>query len=110
MFNKQWAVYIGLLLALFAVVASALNWLDPTVAWGLAGIFGFGSIGVLRSYMESKGWLTYASVGIPTILGVLLLLGVIDVDTYKILISAFAPLTGLGIARAVNKELKSTSY
>jgi len=102
--NKQYLTYVGLIFAFFAIVAQALGWLDPVLAWGIAGLFGFGSIVTLRTYIESSGWKTYVAAGVPTILGVMLLLGLIDLNTYKLLVAAFAPLTGVTITQAISKE------
>ena len=104
--NKQYTTYLGLVIAFLAVIAEALGWLDPVLAWGIAGLFGFGSMMALRTFIESKGWKTYIAAGVPTLLGILLLLGLIDVTTYKALITAFAPLTGITVTQALSKEKK----
>ena len=95
--------YIGALIALFAIIAGALQWFDSQVAWGVAGIFGFGSVTALRTFIDSQGWKTYVTAGVPIILGILLLVNIIDLQTYKALVEAFTPLTGMAVAHAVQK-------
>lgn len=100
--------YIGAFIALVAILAGVFGWVDPQVVWGVAGIFGFGSVASLRTYIDSQGWKTYVVAGIPIVLGILLLLKVIDLDTYKALVEAFTPLTGMTVAHGVQKAQQPT--
>ena len=99
-FKQPWVTYLGMAIALAAVLAGVFSWFDPNIAWGVAGIFGFGSMASLRAYIETKGWKTYVMTGIPVLCGVLALVGVIDAETYQLLIAAFAPLTGITLQQA----------
>jgi len=56
--------------------------------------------------VESKGWKTYVMAGVPILFGVLVLFNVVDVDTYKLLMAAFAPLTGITLQQAQVKAVK----
>jgi len=56
--------------------------------------------------VESKGWKTYVMAGVPILFGVLVLFNVVDVDTYKLLMAAFAPLTGITLQQAQVKASK----
>ena len=105
-FKQPWVTYLGMVIALVAILAGALGWFDPAVAWGVAGIFGFGSVASLRAYIESKGWKTYVMSGVPIIFGVLVIAGVIDAETYQLLIAAFAPITGITLQQAQVKKVK----
>ena len=105
-FKSPIVTYIGMAVALLAMVAGVFEWFNPDIAWSVAGIFGFGSVASLRAYIESKGWKTYVMTGLPILFGVLTLAGVFDVETYKLLMAAFAPLTGITLQQAQVKAVK----
>ena len=105
-FKQPWVTYLGAVIALFAVIAGAMNWVDPQIVWGVAGIFGFGSIASLRAYIESKGWKTYFAAGIPMIAGLLVLAKIITLDQYRVIVGAFAPITAATLQQAKVKETK----
>ena len=101
--KTPWVTYVGMAIAIFAIVTNVFGWVPAEIAWGVAGIFGFGSIASLRGYIESKGWKTYVITGIPAILGVLTVFKVIDLETYQQLMVAFGPLTAMTLQQAVTK-------
>ena len=101
--GKPWAAYVGFAVGIVAMMAGVFGWFDPAIAWGLAGIFGFGGVAALRQYLESKGWKTYALVAINVVLSVLLALNVITPDVYAQLIAVFGGLTAVTVVQGVSK-------
>ena len=105
-FKSAWTTYLGIVIALFAMVSGVYGWVEPDLAWSLAGIFGFGSVASLRAYIEAQGIKTYVIAGIPIIFGILLAVGVINLEFYQLLTAAFAPLTQITLQQAKVKEKK----
>jgi len=98
--------YIGMFIAVIAIVDGAvdiISWLSPDVAWGIASIAGFGSIASLRAYLEVKGWKTYVASGIPIVINIFMLLGVVDAATAEALSLAFAPLIAATLQQTASK-------
>ena len=106
MLTKPIFTYLGVFLALVAILSGVFNWMDPELVWGFAGIFGFGSIAALRSFIKSKGWMTYVVAGIPMVAGLLLLMELIDIATYQAILTAFAPLTAATLQWGLQKSAK----
>lgn len=105
-FKQAWVTYLGMTVALFAIVAGVFGWLDPQIVWGVAGIFGFGSLASLRAYIDSQGWKTYVATGIPIIAGLLVMAKIITIDQYQALVAAFAPITAGTLQAATSKAKK----
>jgi len=95
--------YLGMAIAILAMITGVFEWFDPNIAWGIAGLFGFGSVASLRAYISSKGWKTYAAVIPPMILGVLTTLNVITIEVYQQLMLVFGAISGATIQHANKK-------
>lgn len=80
--KKDIVMYVGFAIALFAVATGVFGWVPAAVAWGIAGLFGFGTLAAVRAFIASKGWKTYI-IDIPTaLLGVATAFGWIDLALY----------------------------
>lgn len=81
--NKNIVTLIGFAIALFAVATGVFGWVPAEIAWGIAGLFGFGTLAAVRAFIDSKGWKTYL-IDIPTaLLGLATALGWIDLVLYQ---------------------------
>jgi hypothetical protein len=49
-------------LSIAAYVISLLGYIDESIMLVLVGLFGFSGLAALRTYIEEKGWKTYAVV------------------------------------------------
>lgn len=104
MFKNQWTTYVGVLLAVGAVLCGVFDWISPEFAWSIAGIFGFTSIASLRAFLEEKGWKTYFSAGVPILANILVLAGVIDLETAQVIMGAFGALTAATLQQTLRKK------
>ena len=96
--------YIGMVLAVVAIVAGVLFSDYGSMAWTLAGLFGFGSVAALRAQIDSKGWKTYAMFVVVVLVTLLQIFGVIDPTTAHALMIAFAPILGITVQQALAKS------
>jgi len=95
--------YLGFTIALLAMLCGIFEWFDPNIAWGLAGIFGFGGIAALRAFISSQGWKTYATGVFYIIPSILLMFNVINSVQFAALVALGASLTGASLAQGVVK-------
>jgi hypothetical protein len=102
--KNQYYTYIGFGIALIAALGGVLYPQYAELAWGLAGLFGFSSIAVLRNFISSKGWKTYVVGGITALAGILSAFGVIDSDVYRAWLAIAAILGGITVQQALSKE------
>ena len=58
--KKPIFAYVGMVLAVIAVVLGVIKPEWASIAWMIAGVLGFGSFDLLRSFIDSKGWKTHA--------------------------------------------------
>ena len=100
--------YIGMLVAVVAIVSGVLFPEYLATLWAIGGFFGFGSIAAVRTMIDSKGWKTHAVFAVVAVLSVLQLLGVVTPDVYNALIIAFAPVTGITLQQALAKSATSS--
>jgi len=103
LFKQAWVTYVGMAIALLAIITGVFGWFEPSLAWGVAGIFGFGSMASLAAYIKEAGWATYVTTGVPIVLGLLTMLGVITPEAYQLLMAAFSPLVGMAIQKRATR-------
>ncbi len=101
--NSKKFAYVGFGIALLAAVTGVFGWFPAEIVWGVAGIFGFGGYGALRSFVKSQGWKTYAVAGFPIIFGVLLLFNIIDIVIYQTLLGLAGTITGVTMTNGIDK-------
>lgn len=81
--KKDIITLVGFVIAIFAVATGVFGWVPAEVAWGIAGLFGFGTLAAVRAFIDSKGWKTYI-IDIPTaLLGVATALGYLSLELYQ---------------------------
>ena len=81
--KKDILIFAGFAAGIFAVATSVFGWVPAEVAWGIAGLFGFGTLAAVRAFIDSKGWKTYI-IDIPTaLLGVATALGYLSLELYQ---------------------------
>lgn len=101
--KKDIVTYIGFAIAIFAVATGVFGWVAAEVAWGIAGLFGFGTLATVRAFITSKGWKTYL-IDIPTaLLGVATAVGWITLELY-IQIMAIIAILNVGTIRAADAK------
>jgi hypothetical protein len=104
--KNQYLVYVGFVVALIAALGGAIYPEYAEIAWGIAGLFGFGSLAALRQFIDSAGWKTYVVGGITALAGVLSAFGVISTDVYKAWLGIAATLGGITVQQALSKAKK----
>lgn len=101
--KKEIVTYVGFALAIASAATSVFGWFPVEVGWGIAGLFGFGTLAALRTFIESKGWKTYV-IDIPTaLLGVATALGWIGLELYTQIMTVIGLLNVGTLAHADNK-------
>ncbi len=108
MFQNPIYTYIGFALAVIAIVLGVIEPAYSTIAWTIAAVFGFGSASLARKFIDSKGWVTHTIGIVVGGLVILQLLGVITPDQFQGLMVAFAPLTGIGMVKALGNSPSSS--
>ncbi len=101
--KNQYLVYVGFAIALIAALGGVIYPEYAEVAWGIAGLFGFGSLAALRQFIDSKGWKTYVLGGITALAGILAAFGVITPNVYKAWLGIAATLGGITVQQALSK-------
>ena len=96
--------YIGMALAVVAIVASVVMPDYASLMWTVAGVLGYGSIAALRAQIDSKGWKTTATFVVVVVLSGLQLFSVITPEMYQLLLAAFAPIIGMTFQQALAKS------
>ncbi len=103
--KKDIVKYVGFALGLFAAATGVFGWVAAEVAWGIAGLFGFGTLALVRTFIDSKGLKTYL-IDIPTaLLGVATAVGWIDLALYAQIMAVIAVLNTATLAHADQKAL-----
>ena len=100
--------YIGMLIAVVAMVLGVVKPDFASYAWTIAGVLGFGSVSLLRTFIDSKGWKTHAVFVVVGIGALLQVFGVITPESYQTLLIVFAPITGVTMQQALAKSPNST--
>ena len=95
--------YIGALLAFFAIVTGVMGWFDPNIAWALAGLLGFSSVGSLRLFMSEKFGLTLTAAVLGILTSIALAFGWITPEQFALFQSAWGSLTAIGLQKAKPK-------
>ena len=81
--KKDIITIVGFAIGIFSVATGVFGWVPAEVAWGIGGLFGFGTLAAVRAFIDSKGLKTYF-IDIPTaLLGVATALGYLTVDVYQ---------------------------
>ena len=81
--KKNIITLIGFAIGLFSVATGVFGWVPAEVAWGIAGLFGFGTLAAVRAFISSRGWKTYL-IDIPTaLLGLATALGYLSLEVYQ---------------------------
>ena len=96
--------YIGMALAVVAIVFTVILPEYAAFIWTLAGLLGYGSGATLRKSIDSKGWKTTATFAVIVVLSILQWFGVITPDLYKLLLAAFTPVLGITFQQALAKS------
>jgi len=105
--KKDIITYVGFALAVFASATGVFGWVPAEIAWGIAGLFGFGTLAAARTFIESKGWKTYV-IDIPTaILGVATALGWVTLEIYAQVMVVIGMLNVGTLAHADKKALET---
>ena len=105
--KKNIVTYVGFAMAVFASATGVFGWVPAEVAWGIAGLFGFGTLAAVRTFISAKGWKTYV-IDIPTaILGVATALGYVTLDIYAQIMVVIGMLNVGTLAHADTKALNS---
>lgn len=99
--------YIGMVLAVTAVVFTVVLPDYTTFLWTMAGLLGYGSVAALRGLIDSKGWKTTATFVVIVGLTLLQWFNVITPDLYKLLLAGFAPVIGITVQQALAKSSSS---
>jgi hypothetical protein len=98
------ASYIGMLIAVVAIVLGVVMPDYSAVAWTVAGVLGYGSVAALRTQIDSAGYKTYIVFGITIVLMGLQMFNVLPAETVQALFVAFAPVTGITVQQALAKS------
>jgi hypothetical protein len=103
--KKNIITYVGFAIAIFAVATGVFGWVPAEVAWGIAGLFGFGTLAAVRTFIDSKGWKTYL-IDIPTALaGLATALGWLSLELYQQIMVVIGMLNVGTIRQADTKAL-----
>ncbi len=99
---------VGFVTSVLTVLAPVFGypWFDANIAWALAGIFTFGNVAALRTFILSKGWKTHILVGGQILSGLLLAFNVFTLEVYASMVALLGTLTGATILQAKVKEAK----
>lgn len=108
MFNSPILPYVGMVLALLAIVATQIFPDYAGIIWTIAGFFGVGSLAALRTFIDSKGLKTYVLFGSVAICCVLSWLSVITVELALTIIGLILPVVGITMHQALAKSPTST--
>jgi len=106
--NKPIFSYIGMGLAVVAVVLTVVLPEYAAILWTVAGLLGYGSIAALRKMIDSKGWKTTATFVVIAVLTIAQWFGFITPDMYQLLLAAFAPVIGITVQQALAKSPTSS--
>jgi len=105
--KKDMVTYAGFALAVASAATSVFGWFPAEIGWGIAGLFGFGTLAAARTFIESKGWKTYV-IDIPTaLLGVATAMQWIPLELYAQIMVVIGMLNAGTLAHADNKALNS---
>lgn len=107
MFDKPFFTYLGMGIAVAAMVLGVIEPDWANIAWTVAAVFGFGSVASLRTMIDSKGWKTYAIAVFMIVASLLQVAKVITPETFQALVVVFAPLTGLTVQQSLAKSTSS---
>jgi len=99
--------YVGMAIAFAAIIFGVVKPEYASYAWTVAGFLGFGSIDLLRTFIDSQGWKTHAIFVVVGVGSLLQIFGVIDLATYQMIVAAFAPLIGVTMQQALAKSTAS---
>ncbi len=106
--KKPIFAYVGMTLAAAAMILGVILPEYATYAWTVAGLLGFGSIDLLRTFIGSKGWKTHAVFAIVGLGALLQIIGVITPETYQSILVVFVPITGVTMQQAMAKDPTSS--
>jgi hypothetical protein len=106
--KKPIFTYIGMILATLAVIAGVVRPDWSGVLWTVAGFLGFGSISLLRTFIDSKGWKTHAVFVVTALAAFAQMLGWITPEVYQEILLAFTPVIGVTIQQALAKSNTSS--
>ena len=101
--DKPIFTYIGMALAVVAMVLGVVLPEYANYAWTVAALLGFGSVTVLRQYIESKGYKTVGLFAVVIVITALQLFGVVTPEIYQSLMAIFLPLFGITYQQALSK-------
>lgn len=102
------ASYVGMVLAVAAIVAGVFFPDYSGVVWTLAGVFGFGSVAALRSHIDSQGWKTYGAFIVVLALTALQIFGILTPENVHALFVVLGPVVGITVQQALAKSPTST--
>jgi hypothetical protein len=101
--DKPIFTYVGMVLAVAAMVMTVLLPQYADFMWTIAAILGFGSVAALRTYIDAKGWKTYGLFGVVIILSIAQWVGWMTPEVYNSLMALFLPLFGITYQQAQTK-------
>jgi hypothetical protein len=108
MFDKPIFTYIGMGLAVVAMVFGVVKPDWANIAWTIASVLGFGSVAALRTFIDSKGWKTYAVFVVTVVLAGAQAFNWITPEQYQALMVVFAPIIAMTTQQALAKSPTST--
>ena len=100
--------YIGMALAVVAIISTVVFPDYSAFIWTIAGLLGFGSVAALRAQIDSKGWKTTATFVVIVGLSLAQWFGLITPEWYKLLLAAFTPIIGVTMQQALAKSPSSS--
>lgn len=104
--KKDIVTYVGFVMAIASAATGVFGWFPAEVAWGIAGLFGFGTLAAARTFIAAKGWKTYV-IDIPTaLLGIVTAMGFITLDLYAQIMVVIGMLNAGTLAHANSRPLE----
>lgn len=100
----KWVAYAGFAIAAIAFILSQIGVFNESIAFVIVSVVGFptGVIG-LRAYIASNGIKSFVLAAGSVVVGLLLVLKVLTVDTAVQLFAVVASLCGVTITQATEK-------
>lgn len=100
--------YLGMILAFLAILAGVVKPEWASYLWTVAGFLGFGSVSLLRTFVDSKGWKTHAIFVITVLAALAQMVGWVTPEVYQAILVAFAPIITVTMQQALAKSPTSS--
>ena len=109
---KKFLGYAGFIVSILSELSALLGWIPKSIATVISGIFGFGSAGIFRAWIDEKTgsvkWFrkSYVIAAFGVCASLLYGFGVIPLESINVVLTAIAGMLGITIAQAVSKASK----